>query len=144
MKKTDSPGIYFQEIDLLELSYKTNNEFKSELEMPKIEMAYHCKIFEPEAEGEQRTLISIMEFNLFKGARKWPFRLSLKFKAVFTADPESTYPLEDFSELQAPFQGQKSLHGLPCLQTLDEFELRSLDSSQPSSSAYQTVSKPWP
>ncbi|MCD4652440.1 protein-export chaperone SecB [bacterium] len=104
MKNTDNPGIYFQEISLLDMSYKTNSNFNfnKELEMPNIQMVYSCEILKPTDKKRNRTLVSIMDFHLFKGVRNWPFKLSLKFKAVFHADLDSAYPLENFAELQAP------------------------------------------
>ncbi len=102
MKKINDPGIYFIEIALIDLVYSTNAEFDSELVIPNIEMEYQFEIIEPEKVNEQRTLISVMKFNLFRRNKNWPFRLSFTLRALYHADQDSAYTLEQFAELQAP------------------------------------------
>ncbi len=107
MKKSRHPGIAFSEIELLEISYETNLKFNSKLEMPEIELSYDYSIKDSENDKfdektHKKSLISVLQIELFKSKRKRPFKMSATFRAVFHSGSDESYPLENFAELQAP------------------------------------------
>jgi preprotein translocase subunit SecB len=102
MKETQNTGIYFLGIELIDLEYTTNPQFTGELTMPELKINYDYKIEEPTETESKRILFSIMSFSLFKKAENWPFRMTFTLQAVYKADVNSPFPLETFSELQAP------------------------------------------